>query len=150
MNCLFYNKERSAGIITNKLKAYMPNQNKILLVEDDPMVVRMYQRKLTKDGFRVTLAFNGEEGLAALMKERPDIILLDIMMPKMNGIEMLKRIKADPVLKNIPVVILTNLGDRPEDVQKCKELGAEDYWVKASVSLKEAVDRTNKILAKPL
>jgi two-component system alkaline phosphatase synthesis response regulator PhoP len=128
----------------------MPNQNKILLVEDDPMVVRMYQRKLTKDGFRVTLAFNGEEGLAALMKERPDIILLDIMMPKMNGIEMLKRIKADPVLKNIPVVILTNLGDRPEDVQKCKELGAEDYWVKASVSLKEAVDRTNKILAKPL
>jgi two-component system alkaline phosphatase synthesis response regulator PhoP len=128
----------------------MPNQNKILLVEDDPMVVRMYQRKLTKDGFRVTLAFNGEEGLAALMKERPDIILLDIMMPKMNGIEMLKRIKADPVLKNIPVVILTNLGDRPEDVQKCKELGAEDYWVKANVSLKEVVDRTNKILAKPL
>lgn len=125
----------------------MPNQNKILLVEDDPMVVRMYQRKLTKDGFKVTLAFNGEEGLAALMKERPDIILLDIMMPKMNGVEMLKRIKSDLPLKNIPVVILTNLGDRPEDVQTAKKLGAEDYWVKANISLKEITEKIKKILA---
>lgn len=124
------------------------NQNKILLVEDDPMIVRMYQRKLEKDGFKVSLAFNGEEGLEALKKEKPDIILLDIMMPKMNGIEMLKIVKADPVFKDIPVVILTNLGDRPEDVQKSKDFGAEDYWVKANVSLKEVAERIKKILAK--
>lgn len=122
------------------------NQNKILLVEDDPMVVRMYQRKLEKEGFKVNLAFNGEEGLEALKKEKPDLILLDIMMPKMNGIEMLKKVKADSGTRDIPVVILTNLGDRPEDVEKCKELGAEDYWVKANVSLKEVVERIKEIL----
>jgi len=126
----------------------MPNQNKILLVEDDSMIVRMYQRKLEKDGFQVALAFNGEEGLAALKKEKPDIVLLDIMMPKMNGIEMLKAVKADPAFKDIPVVILTNLGDRPEDVQKCKELGAEDYWVKANTPIQEITERIKKILAK--
>jgi len=121
--------------------------NKILLVEDDPMVVRMYQRKLELEGFKVSLAFNGEEGLAALKKEKPDFILLDIMMPKMNGIEMLKMMKKDRETKDIPVVMLTNLGDKPEDVQKCKELGAEDYWVKANVSLKEVVEKIKKILA---
>ena len=124
----------------------MPNQNKILLVEDDPMVVRMYQRKLEKDGFQLILAFNGEEGLAALKKEKPDIVLLDIMMPKMNGIDMLKTVKADPAFKDIPIVMLTNLGDRPEDVQKCKELGAEDYWVKANTPIQEIAERIKKIL----
>jgi DNA-binding response OmpR family regulator len=125
----------------------MPNQkNKILLVEDDPMVVRMYQRKLELEGFKLTVAFNGQEGLEAIEKEKPDIILLDIMMPKMNGIEALKKIKEKPFLKGVPVIMLTNLGDRPEDVQKCKELGAKDYWVKANVSLKEIIERIRKIL----
>lgn len=126
----------------------MPNKGKykILLVEDDPMVVRMYQRKLTMDGFDLTVAFNGEEGLKALAKYRPDIVLLDIMMPKMNGFEMLKRVKSDEKIKDIPVVILTNLGDRAEDVEKSKGLGANDHWVKANMSLKELVERITKIL----
>ena len=110
------------------------------------MVIRMYQRKLEAEGFKLTLAFNGEEGLAALKKEIPDLVLLDIMMPKMNGIEMLKAVKADPALKDIPVIILTNLGDRPEDVQKAKDLGAADYLVKANVSLKELVEKIKTIL----
>jgi DNA-binding response OmpR family regulator len=122
------------------------NQNKILLVEDDPMIVRMYQRKLENDGFKVSLAFNGEEGLAAVKNDRPDIILLDIMMPKMNGIETLKAVKADALTKDIPVIILTNLGDRPEDVQKCKELGAADYLVKANVQLKELSEKIKSII----
>ncbi len=121
-------------------------ENKILLVEDDSMVVRMYQRKLEKEGFKVSVAFNGEEGLVAIKKERPDLVLLDIMMPKMNGIEMLEKVKADEATKDIPVVILTNLSDRPEDVEKCKKLGAEDYWVKANISLKEIIERIKKIL----
>jgi DNA-binding response OmpR family regulator len=124
----------------------MSEQNKVLLVEDDPMVVKMYQRKLTMDGFDLSLAYNGEEGLIALFKNRPDIILLDIMMPKMNGFEMLKRIKSNERWKDIPVVMLTNLGDRPEDVQKCKELGALDYWVKANLPLKDLVDRVREII----
>lgn len=125
----------------------MPDQSKILLVEDDPMVVRMYQRKLNIDGFHLTLAYNGEEGMSALGKEVPDIILLDIMMPKMNGIEMLKNVRADQRLKDIPVVMLTNLGDRPEDIQKCKDMGASDYWVKANIPLNEMTERIKKVLA---
>ncbi|HTX87040.1 MAG TPA: response regulator [Candidatus Nanoarchaeia archaeon] len=128
----------------------MPGQIKILLVDDDPMVVRMYQRKLTLDGFNLALAYNGEDGLAALKKDQPDIILLDIMMPKMNGIEMLKKVKADQATKNIPVVILTNLGDREEDIQKSRELGACDYWVKANTPLKEITERIRKILAEKI
>jgi DNA-binding response OmpR family regulator len=126
----------------------MLDQSKILLVEDDPMVVKMYKNKLTREGFSLALAFNGEEGLKALKKDRPDIILLDIMMPKMNGFETLKNIKADPDFKNIPVVILTNLGDRSEDIKKSKELGAEDYWVKVNMPLKELATRIKDILAK--
>ena len=125
----------------------MDEKNKILLIEDDPMIVRMYQRKFEKEGFQVTLAFNGEEGIEALKKEKPDIILLDIMMPKMNGIETLKAVKADPNLKDIPIVMLTNLGDRPEDVERCKELGAIDYWVKANISLKDVVEKIKKIIS---
>jgi two-component system sensor histidine kinase/response regulator len=124
----------------------MSDKVKVLLVEDDPMVVRMYQRKLTMDGFELILAFNGEEGLAAMLKERPNIVLLDVMMPKMNGFEMLKKAKADPDLKDTPIVLLTNLGDRLEDVQSGKDLGANDYWVKANLPLKELSERINKIV----
>jgi CheY-like chemotaxis protein len=126
----------------------MPEQAKILLVEDDPLVVRAYQRRFTIEGFNISLAGNGDEGLAALKLNRPDLILMDIMMPKANGIDALKKIKADPEYKNIPVIILTNLGDRQEDVQKCKELGAEDYWVKANMSLDEILEKIRNILAK--
>jgi DNA-binding response OmpR family regulator len=127
-------------------KSSKPKKNQILLVEDDPMVVRMYKRKFKKDGFDVDLAYNGKEGLVALRKKRPDIILLDIMMPKMSGLDMLKIVKADLQYKDLPVVMLTNLGDRAEDVVKCRELGAEDYWVKANMRLNDITERINKIL----
>ena len=126
----------------------MPDKIKILLVEDDPMIVKMYQRKLKMDDFELVIAFNGQEGLDALKTYQPDIVLLDIMMPKMNGLETLKILKQDERYKDIPVVILTNLGDRAEDMQKCKELGAEDYWVKANMSLEEISRRVKEILAK--
>ncbi len=126
----------------------MPNQGKLLLVEDDPMVIKMYQRKLNMEGFELALAYNGEEGLAALKKDRPQLVLLDIMMPKMDGFEMLKIVKTDPALKDIPVVMLTNLGDRSEDIQKSKELGADDYWVKANMPLNELIEKIKKILDK--
>jgi len=121
---------------------------KVLLVEDDPMIIRLYDRKFKLEGYKLTKAFNGFDGLEALKKEQPDIILLDIMMPKMSGLEMLKIVKDDPQYKNLPVVMLTNLGDRAEDVEKCKELGAEDYWVKANMKLEEITERINAILTK--
>src|SRR5512133_2167493 len=124
----------------------MQQQKKILLVEDDPMVVRIYERKLVKEGFALAVAVNGEDGLAALAKERPDIVLLDIMMPKINGLEMLSRVKADPQYKDLPVVMLTNLGDRADDINRCKQLGAEDYWVKVNINLNDLAGKINKIL----
>ncbi len=126
----------------------MASSNTVLLTDDDPMIIRMYQRKLEHDGFKVNLAFNGEEALAAVKKEKPGIILLDIMMPKMNGIDTLKALKADAGTKDIPVIILTNLGDRPEDVEKAKQLGAAEYIVKANVSLPDLVDKIKNIIAK--
>jgi two-component system alkaline phosphatase synthesis response regulator PhoP len=121
---------------------------KVLLVEDDVMIVKMYKRKFNKDDFELTTAFNGEEAMKKIKNDRPDIVLLDIMMPKMNGLEVLNKIKADPFLSGIPVVMLTNLGDRDEDVEKCRELGAFDYWIKANISLNDLSERIKKIIKK--
>jgi CheY-like chemotaxis protein len=121
-------------------------KKKVLLVDDDPMIVRMYSRKLEHGGYKVNLAFNGEEGVASAKKDKPDIILLDIMMPKMNGIEALKKLKADAELKDVPVLILTNLGDRPEDVEKAKKIGALEYLVKANIQLEDLMSVIKKYL----
>jgi CheY-like chemotaxis protein len=125
----------------------MSDKKTVLLVEDDPMVIKMYERKLLMDGFDVLLAFNGEEGLEVLSRQIPDIILMDIMMPKMNGFEMLKRIKADRRYSDIPVIILTNLGDRTDDVEQSKQLGARDHLVKANTALNSLSIKINETLA---
>ena len=117
------------------------NKKIVLLVDDDPLILRMYQNKLTNDGYEVLTATNGEEALVAVIKKTPDLVLLDVMMPKMNGVETLKRLKGDPKTKAIPVIILTNLGDREEDVENAKKLGALDYLVKSEISLKALSER---------
>lgn len=119
-------------------------QKKILLVDDDPLIVRMYERKLTKEGFAVRLAANGEEGLKALEKEVPNIIILDVLMPKMNGWEALKKIKENPKTKDIPVIALTSLSDRNGDIQKFKDLGVKEYLIKSQTDLKMLVEAIRK------
>lgn len=109
----------------------------ILLVDDDPLIIRMYQNRLSTDGYKVCTAQNGEEALAEVAKEKPALILLDVMMPQMNGVETLKVLKKEEHTRDIPVIILTNLGDREEDVQNAKKLGALEYLVKSEISLKE-------------
>ncbi|MCH8748706.1 response regulator [Patescibacteria group bacterium] len=104
---------------------------KLLLVEDDALLVRLYQKKFTKDGYEVVSAKDGEAGLALIDKEQPDLVLLDIMMPKLSGLEMLERIKANPATRSIPVVILSNLGGE-EEQERALELGAVAYIVKAN------------------
>lgn len=84
---------------------------KILLVEDDPLIYRMYQKLFTLEGFETETAENGQIGLDKLASFKPDVILLDIMMPTMNGLEMLDKLKADEATKNIPVAVLTNVSD---------------------------------------
>jgi len=119
----------------------------VLLVDDDPLIIRMYQKKLTGDGYTVRTAFNGEEAMAQVIKEKPDIMLLDVMMPKMNGVETLKALKKNPDTSSIPVIILTNLGDSSEDVENAKKLGALDYLVKAETDLALLSSRIEKALS---
>lgn len=118
----------------------------VLLVDDDPLIIRMYQRKLTSDGFTVLIATNGEEALAQILKVKPDLILLDVMMPKMNGVETLKALKSQDAMKAIPVIILTNLGDNPQEIENAKKLGALDYLVKSNIDLKTLSGRVKKAI----
>lgn len=120
---------------------------KILLVDDDLLLVRMYQRKLENDGYIVTTASNGIDALQKLFEFSPDLILLDIMMPKMNGLEVLTKIKENPQTKDIPVIMLTNVGGSDEDIERGLELGAVAYLVKARNRPAAVVEKIKEILS---
>ena len=122
------------------------NKKTVLLVDDDPLIIRMYQNKLINDGYDVLLAFNGEEAIVRIKTKKPDLIILDLMMPKMNGIETIKIIKKDPIYKDVPVIFLTNMEDRPEDVEATKNLGAVDFLVKSKTDLKSLSKKIQTIL----
>lgn len=101
-------------------------QVKVLVVDDDEFLSNIYVISLRRYGFGVSVARNGEEGLAAARKDKPDIILLDLMMPKMDGFETLENLKSDDGLKDIPVLVLSSLGQK-EDTSRAMDLGAADY-----------------------
>jgi CheY-like chemotaxis protein len=118
---------------------------KILLVEDDSFLASVYATKFELEGFSVFHAADGEAGLQIAEKLQPDIVLLDILMPKMDGFEALHRLKLDPKLVKIPVIMLTNLGQK-EDVERCLKEGAVDYLIKAHFVPGEAVKKVKKVL----
>jgi two-component system alkaline phosphatase synthesis response regulator PhoP/two-component system response regulator VicR len=101
----------------------------ILVVDDDPKIVRVVEINLTQEGYRVRTAADGEEALAAVAQERPDLVLLDVMMPRLDGFETLKRLKADPASTDIPVVMLTARA-QDEDVFEGYGTGAQWYLTK--------------------
>jgi two-component system, OmpR family, alkaline phosphatase synthesis response regulator PhoP len=117
----------------------------VLVVEDDKFLSGVHENKLSKEGFEVALAKNGEEAMAMARAKKPDIILLDLIMPVKDGFETLKELKADSALKDIKVLILSNLSQE-EDKQKVMDMGAVDYIVKANVAFKEIVEAVKKIL----
>jgi CheY-like chemotaxis protein len=119
---------------------------KILIIEDDPLTARMYQTVFQFEGFDVDIARNGREGIEKLKRNKPTVVLLDIMMPKMSGIDVLEEIKANPKTKKIPVVVLTNLS-RMEDAEKALELGAIKFIVKSENKPKQVVAQMREILA---
>lgn len=121
--------------------------SKILLVEDDAMLLEMYTLKFKEGGFEIVTATDGEAGLALSKTENPDIILLDIMMPKMDGFAVLAEIKKDSKTASIPVLLLSNLGQK-SDIEKGKELGADDYVVKASLTPAQVVEKVKSYLSK--
>ena len=118
----------------------------ILITEDDPLMSRMYQKIFTFEGYEVSIAKDGEEGLELAKKEKPTVILLDVMMPKMNGIEMLEKLKIDPDTKTIPVIMLTNLAGE-KDAENAMVKGAVKYIVKSEYEPKQIVDMVKEILS---
>jgi len=126
----------------------MENKKTILIVEDDAFLSDMYQTKFTESGYDVKVAGDGQQGLSALQEGlRPDMVLLDIVMPKMDGIEMLTAVKKEEKLKNIPIVLLTNLGQET-DITRGMELGALDYFVKAHFTPSEVVKKVEALFVK--
>ncbi len=117
----------------------------ILLVEDDTFLAGMYVTKLELEGFRVNLATDGEQAIHMVKKEPPRIMLLDIVLPKKSGFEVLAAVKADAATKDVPVILLTNLGQK-EDVQKGLKLGALDYLIKAHFMPSEVVTKVKRLV----
>ncbi|MBI2444010.1 MAG: response regulator [Candidatus Magasanikbacteria bacterium] len=117
----------------------------ILLVEDDVFLAGIYQKKFEMEGFKVSQAENGEKGLLEAKKKKPDAILLDILLPKLDGFVVLERLKADPATKDIPVILLTNLGQK-DDVEKGLQQGAADYLIKAHFKPSEVVAKVRSAM----
>ena len=120
--------------------------NKILLVEDDRFLIKAVYTKLTQKGFEVVLANDGDEAISKAKTEKPEIVLLDMVLPKKSGFEVLRELKGNPETASIPVFILSNLA-QDQDIQEGKALGAEDYIVKSNTSLSAIVDKVANFLA---
>lgn len=117
----------------------------ILFVEDEPTLQKLVGRFLEKEGYQVISALNGETGLNLSRKMNPDLILLDLILPKKDGFEVLEELKRDDQTKDIPVIILTNL-ESSNDVEKALSLGATTYLVKANYELAEVVKKIKETL----
>jgi len=126
----------------------MENKNKrVLIVEDDPFIADVYVLKLESEGYTVETAEDGVKGLEALKKKKFDVVLLDILMPNLDGFKVLEQIKKNPSVSRTPVIILTNLSQK-QDIQKGIELGASDYIIKTKFTPTEVVKTIAKVLEK--
>jgi len=120
---------------------------RILLIEDEEIIVDLLQKKLEKEGYEVTVTVDGEMGIEKMKEIRPNLVLLDIVMPKMGGFEVMEKMREDDILKNIPVIIISNSG-QPVELDRAKELGARDWLIKAEFDPQEVVDKVVKQIGK--
>jgi len=119
---------------------------KILFIEDESTLQKTFREVIEKEGYQVISALDGETGLRLALSEGPDLILLDLILPKIHGFEVLKKLKEDEETKDIPVIVLTNL-EGMADIDKAIELGAKTYLVKAQYSLDEVLEKIKKTLS---
>lgn len=120
---------------------------KVLIIEDDHFLSSLMKARLEKEGFSTAQAFDGEEAYNFLKQSKPDLIVMDLIMPKVSGFELLENISVDPQISRIPVMILSNLG-QDSDIDKVKRLGAVDYFVKVKTSIDDLVTHVKEITSK--
>lgn len=121
------------------------HKKKILIIEDDEHVSRVYEMKFLKEGYTTVLIASGEEATERVIEERPDLIILDLMVPKKDGFAILEEIKKNPDTANIPVLVLSNLGGKI-DQDRAIMLGANEYMIKVNHSMQEVIDRAKNYL----
>lgn len=119
---------------------------KVLVIEDDKFLRELVVQKLTREGFETFEAVDGEDGVKKVKETKPDLVLLDLILPGIDGFEALGRIKEDQELAKIPVIILSNLGQK-DDVEKGLKLGASDYLIKAHFTPGEIIAKVRSILS---
>ncbi len=150
----------SPGEVLEKVRKYLGEKDsahapattgtsgiRILVVEDDAFLFSLVSERLGKEGYKIITAMDGEQALKALETEVPDVLILDVIMPGMNGFEVLKKIKADPRYKAMSIIVFSNLGQEHE-IEEAKKLGADEFLVKAKFTLKEVADRIAALLKK--
>lgn len=125
----------------------MPNQTKVLIVDDDDFLLEMYSLKFRESGFLVEVAQNGEDAVKKAKEVSPDVILLDVVMPKMDGFDVLRNLHKENIAPNAVVLVLTNLGQK-DDLERGMKLGATDYIVKAHYTPSEVVKKVQSLLEK--
>lgn len=116
---------------------------KVLVVEDDAFLLKAYMAKLQNSGFDVQSATDGEEALAALERVKPDIVLLDLVMPRKDGFQTLQDIRSNPAYKDMPIFVVSNIGQQ-EELDRAKELGANELLLKSNLSMAELVEKIQK------
>lgn len=123
-------------------------KRRVLIIDDDPFILDMYVLKLKERGFDVDIATDGKTGLKKLETTKPDVVLLDIVLPSMDGFTVLETIKKNTASAHSKVILLTNLGQK-EDIDRGVRLGADDYLIKAHFTPSEVVDKIERLIAKP-
>lgn len=118
---------------------------KILIVEDDKFLRKIYKNKLEAEGYEIIEATEGEEGLHKVTNDKPDLVILDLMLPRKDGFDVLSEIKSDAETKNIPVIIMTVLGQK-SDIKRGQDLGAADYLIKGQTDLNQMLEIVKKYL----
>ncbi|NIM47415.1 MAG: response regulator [Candidatus Aenigmarchaeota archaeon] len=121
------------------------DKKRILIVEDDPYICKMYQLKLELQGFIIDIAINGKIGVEKVKEKKPDLVLLDILMPEMDGFEVMKVLKSDSQTKDIPIVVLSNVA-QDERIKKALSLGAKSYIIKTQFTPAQVVQKINETL----
>ena len=121
-------------------------KKKILLIEDEEVLTNLLQKKLTSEGYQVATAANGVEGLEKMKQDKPDLVLLDIIMPKMGGFEVMEEMKKDKKLANILLMIISNSG-QPVELERARKLGAKDWLIKTEFDPKEVIEKVNNLIS---